>query len=275
MNHATFVLSTGRCGTQWLAAVLADAFPDRLDVEHEPLHARYLPRQALGLLRAGSASTSPPDVVLQHADAIETHLASRPYIECGHPCWSSLPWLAQRFSGRIRIVHLVRHPVPTSCSWLTHTAYQPPLLPHLAEKVLLSPFDEGVCFPEYRERWPRMLPFEKCLYYWAEVNALALQLQSRTAVPWLRLRFEDMFEGEGLTQLLTFLDLPSSECLHARRGERIDAHHAYLAAPEQIDVLAQHPRVVELAQRFGYPLATADEAALARRYLVPAHGSQL
>jgi hypothetical protein len=45
MNAATFVLSTGRCGTQWLAKNLTDHYGDLLAVTHEPHQREYLPRR--------------------------------------------------------------------------------------------------------------------------------------------------------------------------------------------------------------------------------------
>ena len=56
MHQATFVLSTGRCGTQWLAEALGRVFEGRLRVEHEPLHLGYLPRERL-------AGATPPEAV--------------------------------------------------------------------------------------------------------------------------------------------------------------------------------------------------------------------
>lgn len=260
MHQATFVLSTGRCGTQWLAEALGQTFGKRMRVEHEPLHLGYRPRERLD-------SSAPPEAVLRHLDAIEAELAHGPYLECGHPCWSALPWIAQRLHGRLRVVHLVRHPLPTALSWLTHQAYQPPLLPHLQEKVLLSPFDAGVRFPAYRERWPVLTPFEKSLYYWLEVNALALALEAQSGLPWLRLRFEDLFAGDGLERLLGFLGLPTDPALAALRDQRIDRHHALLAAPEPLATLAEHPDVLALAQTLGYSPDAVDERALLQRYL--------
>lgn len=260
MHHATFVLSTGRCGTQWLAEALGQTFGERLRVEHEPLHLGYRPRERLD-------NSAPPEAVLRHLDAIEAELAHRPYLECGHPSWSALPWIARRLRGRLRIVHLVRHPLPTALSWLTHQAYQPPLLPHLQEKVLLSPFDAGVRFPAYRKCWPGLTPLEKCLYYWLEVNAFALALQGEGGLPWLRLRFEDLFAGDGLERLLGFLGLPPDPELAALRDQRIDRYYGMLAAPEPLAALAQHPQVIGLAQAFGYSADAIDEDALRRRYL--------
>lgn len=260
MHQATFVLSTGRCGTQWLAEAFGQTFGERVRVEHEPLHLGYRPRERL-------AGATPPDAVLRHLDAVEAELQHRPYLECGHPCWSALPWIAQRLRGRVRVIHLVRHPLPTALSWLTHQAYQPPLLPHLQEKVLLSPFDEGVRFPAYRGCWPGLTPFEKCLYYWLEVNALALALQGESGLPWLRLRFEDLFAAEGLERLLDFLGLPSDARLEALRGQRIDRYHGMLAASEPLAALAQHPEVIGLAHALGYAADAIDADALLRRYL--------
>jgi hypothetical protein len=269
MNDACFVLSTGRCGTQWLASALAESYPDRLAVAHEPLHARYRPREALRHAGGDGVSSALPAEVNRHMEAIEAELASRRYLECGHPCWSTIPSLAARFRGRVRILHLVRHPLPTSFSWLTHQAYQPPLLPHLAEKTLLSPFDEGVRFVEYRDRWARLTPFEKCLYYWTEVNAFGLALESRLQVPWLRLRYEDLFHGDGLARLLAFLDLQPRAAIAHRRAEVIDAHHSYLASGEDWRSIRAHPRALEIADQLGYSVEddAVDADALDRRYV--------
>jgi hypothetical protein len=268
-NDACFVLSTGRCGTQWLASALAESYPDRLAVAHEPLHARYRPREALRLAGGNDVSPALPTEVDRHMEAIEAGLATRSYLECGHPSWSTIPSLAQRFRGRVRIIHLVRHPLPTSYSWLTHQAYQPPLLPHLAEKTLLSPFDEGVRFVEYRDRWARLTPFEKCLYYWTEVNAFGLALESRLQVPWLRLRYEDLFHGDGLERLLAFLDLQPCAAVSHRRAEVIDEHHSYLAAGEDWRSIHAHPRALEIADQLGYSVEddAVDADALDRRYV--------
>jgi hypothetical protein len=268
MNVATFVLSTGRCGTQWLATALAAAYPDQLAVAHEPLHTRYEARAALGHAAAAAAGAAPmPDAVLRHLDTIASQLETRGYLECGHPNWSSIPQLIARFPGRARVVHLVRHPVPTSVSWLTHQAFQPPLLPHLAEKILLTPFDAGVRFTDYRARWASLSAFEKCLYYWTEVNALGLSLANAPDVPCLRVRFEDLFDGDALPRLLDFLGLPWRDELLRHRRNRIDAHHALLAEGPDWRVIHDHPHAIAVARALDYDVDDVDGAALARRFL--------
>ncbi len=263
-HFACFFLSTGRCGTQWLAVNLQKAFGDRLCVEHEPIHNDYSPWQILGAQDPGG--TDNPQRVLAHLDHIERCLESKPYIECGHPCWAAVPYLAKRFEGRVRVVHLTRHPVPTACSWLTHSAYCPPFLPHQQEKVLLSPFDVGVAFPQVQPRWEQMNPFDKCLYYWAEVNALGLRLEGEGHVPWLRLKYEDLFDGDGLEHLMSYLGLPHSPTIVGARKALVDTHHFVTDAWWDVRAAERHTPVVEVARALGYDLLAVDYRALRRRY---------
>lgn len=266
---AAFILSTGRCGTQWIAQSIGNAYADHVSVEHEPLHDRYDARK---MLANRASSTVPPTLtqrVQTHLDGIQRELETRSYLECGHPCWSSIPYLAERFAGRIRIIHLIRHPVFTSYSWLTHGAYQPPLAPHLREKVLLSPHDEGVRFPEYARLWAELSPFEKCLYYWAEVHAFALDLQTRLDARWLRLKYEDVFGGDGIQQLLSFLELPAREVVFEQRTTHVDQFRYLTGAWQDWRLVRKHPHVVRVASQLGYDTDQVDEDALNRRYHSP------
>ena len=267
MTYATFVLSTGRCGTQWLAARLGEAYGDVLHVEHEPLRDGYRPRQMLAARGSLPRDADTAGRIRSHVDAIGQRLDTRGYVECGHPCWSAIPYLASQFPGRVRVIHLTRHPVPTALSWLTHQAFSPPLLPHLSEKLLLSPFDEGVAFPEYRDLWMALTPFERCLYYWAEVNAFGLDQRARLSVPWLEIRCEALFGDDGLTDLLSFLELPPSESMRSARDATVDRfRYATLDWPD-LALAEQHVSVVDVARRLAYDLRDVEPQALRRRYL--------
>lgn len=251
MHKATFFLSTGRCGTQWLATHLAAAFGDRALVVHEPLQTEYQPRRMLAAV-SGNPEIHPSPQAEAHIAKIARSLDERPYVECGHPCWSSLPWIAQRLRDHLRIVHLVRSPADTAASWVSRGAHIPPILPHCRERELISPFDEGSTFGEYRERWANMLPYEKCLIYWSEVNALGLRLEGRFPNAWLRLRYEDLFRGDGAIRLLEFLGLEPDPDFLSAREIREDQHRW---VPESIcdeRLIENHPRVREIARVFGY-----------------------
>jgi hypothetical protein len=115
MNAATFVLSTGRCGTQWLAKNLTDHYGDLLAVTHEPHQREYLPRRLLGI----DDPAQWPSITLidRHIAAIKRDLASKSYIECGWPCYGPLPYFAAQLAGRVRVIHLLRHPCPRWSRW--------------------------------------------------------------------------------------------------------------------------------------------------------------
>ena len=247
--------------------MLDGSYSDRIAVEHEPLHNRYNARKVLAGSALANLPSSLPLEVLQHMEKIEGQIEKQAYIECGHPNWSTIPYFAERFRGRIRIIHLARHPVPTCCSWLTHGVFQTPLLSHIPEKILLSPFDEGIKFKEYRECWKRLIPFEKSLFYWSEVNAFALDLQSRLDVPWLRLHYEDLFDGDGLRQLLEFLELPPRETSFKQKCKVVDKYRYVSPVWQDSQIIRNHPRAISIAQHLGYRLTTIDEIALRRRYL--------
>ncbi|HEV7424964.1 MAG TPA: hypothetical protein VGQ46_01255 [Thermoanaerobaculia bacterium] len=266
MPEALFVLSTGRCGTQWLASLFERAGGDLADVRHEPLGSDYAARQMLAAGDPARLDSELAEPILAHIDEIERVLDTRSYIECGHPAWSTMPYLISRFPSRLRVVHLVRHPVPTAWSWVTQLAYCPPMAPHFPEKVLLSPFDEGPRLQSFRDRWQGMNAYEKALYYWAEVNAFALKIERETDVPWMRLRFEDLARQEEIERLIDFAGLDAATAFEASGIGVIDEYRAH--APFWCDsgLIRRHPEVVAVAEGFGYDPADFDDTKLRRRY---------
>src|ERR671932_50974 len=89
-----FFLSAGRCGTQWLAETLRRRYRD-------------------------------PEAILEVAEVarhLERIAAAPRHVETGWPAFPALPLLAKRFAGRLRIVHLTRHPVPSAMSHAVHSS---------------------------------------------------------------------------------------------------------------------------------------------------------
>jgi hypothetical protein len=276
MHCATFFLSTGRCGTQWLAKVLTAAGGGRVRVEHEPLHNRYSPRRMLGAGDPAMLDGKESRAILGHVEAIERELEARDYVETGHPCWSTIPYLARRLAGGVRVVHLVRHPVPTACSWLSHGLFAPPVLPHLPTKEFLTPFDAGVSFPEYRGDWAGLAPVEKCLFYWAEVNSFGLGVENACAAPWLRVRYEEIFapDGRALQGLFRFLGLPEPEACSIERSQRVDEHRFLLLEWPEPERILRHPKVMAVAERLGYRPDEFSAAELRARFFASPEKTQ-
>lgn len=269
MTVATFFLSTGRCGTQWIARNLRRVVPAGTTVRHEPIYLDYWPRQLLGL---GDPKRLPaPEKLLEHLDYIERSLQDGPYIECGWPSYGAVPYLVQRFAGRIRIVHLVRHPASTAYSLTTHNWYSfPPRFKNIAERGELTPFDPGIRLPAWRQHWSALSPFEKCLYFWAEIHSLGLELEQACDAPWLRLRYEDVFlGGEGLAQLAGFLGLGNPAPLQGQLEQREDRVSYQASEAWDPGRVARHRDVVSLAEGFGYDALATPEGDLRRRYALP------
>ena len=265
MKYATFILSTGRCGTQWLAKNLGSCYPDHAIVAHEPLYINYMPRRLLGLGDPLDAGTS--GLIRQHSANIRRVLETRDYIECGWPCYGAVPYFADQFYGHCRVIHLTRHPVLTASSMVTHRFYgKRPVDDGFSEKVLLTPFDKGMKFPEYREKWSSMSNFEKCLYLWAEIHGYALELEKKLDAPWLRLKFEDLFSENGINQLLDFLGLPHRPALYEDAGHVYDAHSHRADHEWDIGTIKNHPEILTIAQQLGYTSLDVDGNCVRRRY---------
>ncbi len=259
MHYATLFLSTGRCGTQWLASALSQLYGERARVEHEPLEDRYRWRELLG-------GAAPSEALLDHLDTIERTLESRDYIETGYPCWSALPLLMERLGARLRIIHLTRHPVDTALSWVSNGAYAEPLLPRIpGGRVLLAPEDAGVMYPHYATLWGEMSRYEKCLWYWAELHGFAERFTTRSTGPWLHLYFESLFTGDGAARLAGFLGDIHPQELERHRARREDAHRFLIGEWSDPALIERHPEVLATARRLGYdPLAFDTEALRAR-----------
>ena len=77
----------------------------------------------------------------EHFDSIDETLQSSHYIETGWPAYGILPHLIEHFSGRIKIVHLFRHPAKVAASLTTHKVYS---RGEWSNKMSITPKDFGV-----------------------------------------------------------------------------------------------------------------------------------
>jgi hypothetical protein len=101
-HTATFVLSTGRCGTQWIASALGETFPHLLHVTHEPIDNGYEPRAAR------AAKTVPP-VVADHLERIEAILEKQSYLECTLLEFLNLPTVTGNMAPHGEVVDRFRY----------------------------------------------------------------------------------------------------------------------------------------------------------------------
>src|SRR3954447_13146181 len=109
------VLSTGRCGTQWLTKTLERLHGRELRGEHEPIGPLYAPRRFFRNYKEPEALLAVPEV-RAHVQAIAA--SELPYVETGWPLFAGLPLFAALWGSELRVIHLTRHPVPSALSHL-------------------------------------------------------------------------------------------------------------------------------------------------------------
>ena len=268
-GDVTLFLSTGRSGTQWLATALATNYADRALVAHEPIGAKYRPRDYLRRYDRASEVESIP-AVGDHLRAIETTIANREYIETGFTTYAAIPYFIERFPARLRLVHLVRHPVPTAMSLASQNLYDIAMRDDDFTRFgVIDPGDESAVQKHLRDSWSDMNGYERALFWWTELHLYAEEVRRRYPdVPFLRVRYEDMFDSASpaLAELVSFVRLPWRESLKLERGRRVDLWR--FALKEEVDWrrIERYPETVRLLGEYGYDLAGISAAELTRRY---------
>ncbi|MBD3625409.1 MAG: sulfotransferase domain-containing protein [Rhodobacteraceae bacterium] len=266
--NVVFLVTTARSGTQWLHQTLSSCYADKVHAEHEPLGYLYDPRHCLrnpdGLARLAEQPR-----LQAHFDDIDQVLESgKSYVELGFPAFAMAPLLRQRFGDRLRLLQLVRNPARVAASLVTHHWYTPGLRQDIRDSIALTPGDPGVTLGAYADRWDRMSPFEKGLFYWYEVHRFGLEQERLSpAGQYHRARFEDLLKSpEALKGLLAFLDLPPRDAAEAAPQRKIDRFHHKTAQAIDFKAIRRHPEIIALAEELGYRIRSSDLKALAQRY---------
>ncbi|WP_428240037.1 hypothetical protein [Gynuella sp.] len=244
---AWFILSTGRCGTQWLSHRLTKLLPKQYWVTHEPLSQDYMPMENSPSLPL----TVNADKILGHLTEIRDHInRGGKYVECGYQCWRHLSWYKDILQTDVKVIHLHRNPMSTACLWLQKGAFL-----RLSEMELFTPFGAEAKLPEYGSKWHKLSPIEKNLYFWAEVQAQAKEYKaSWPDEDWFDLPYSQLLNSRTLQKLGHFLDC------------KINLHPSNLMVDNQLmeleeipiddSVLKAHPGILSLAEELGYKVSS-------------------
>lgn len=268
----TAVLSTGRCGTQWLTQTLSELHADEVVAEHEPIGARYSPRRFFRRHADPEAILEVPEV-REHIERIAS--LEEPYVETGWPLFAALPLLARLFPDRLRVLHLTRHPVPSALSHLAHSSFAgSDRDDDYTRLATLGPTDANVFQDDYEHRWDGLTPYEKCLYWITEVGAFGLEFEERyPQIPFLRIKSENMLGGNALTlaALVDFLRVKPDMRWLERTSRRVDRWHHH--TDRELDPLAirRHAFALATARRLDYSPLAIDPTALRSRYAGAPH----
>lgn len=266
MHSAIFFLSTPRCGTQWIAKNLAEAYSDVAEVVHEPIGYDYNSRHFYREYESEDICNIKE--VKDHIDYIRNVIKNKIYIEVGFPLYAALPSFGRKFNGSVKFIHLVRNPIPTAYSMVTHKIYSSKRK-ELNEKIMLYPQDKNVFLDYYKNSWSQINDFEKCLFYWSEIQMYYFEIKQRMYnVPMMSLRYEDILEEpeKRYREIVDFIDLPWRREVASRLNEEVDEYKNKIDEPVQIEKVYNHPQTVALALRFGYSVDTIDKKNLDKRY---------
>jgi hypothetical protein len=262
------VLSTGRCGTQWLTKTIEDVYGDEVRVEHEPIGPLYSPRRFFRCYARPEAILAIPEV-RAHVEQIAED--KQPYIETGWPLFAALPLFASMFGPALRVIHLTRHPVPSALSHLAHSSYAGSARDDAYTRLAtLGPSDPRVFQAAYSERWHALTPYERCLFWVTEVSMFGLEFEQRcAAVPFLRVKSEAMLGGDRATlrALVAHMGLDWDERWIERAGTPVDRWNHHTDHDVDPLLIERHPAAVHTAQRLGYDAATVDVDAMRTRYV--------
>jgi len=270
--HRIFVfLSTPRTGTQWLAANLARIYGDLASVTHEPIGPLYRPREYFRAYDRVEDMLAVPEIA-DHMAHIEERTTSKAYIELGWQSYAAIPLFVHRFGKRVAVIQLTRNPVSTAASLVTHRFYAGSSRNDAHTRLgLLDPWTPGVKLADYADRWARLSPYERCLFYWTEIYMYGEELSARlSGNDFLVARMEDVLSGDAahLEALTSFLELPFRSELTRATDQVVDARKKRTDLKLDPTEVLDHPHTLGLAARLKYDVRSIDGKTL-RRYRNP------
>ncbi|MSU91713.1 hypothetical protein GE300_19215 [Rhodobacteraceae bacterium 2CG4] len=269
-SKVVFLITTARSGTQWLHQTLASCYPDLVHAEHEPMGYLYDPRHCLRNPDRLARLAENPRLQAHFGDIDQVLASGKSYVELGFPAFAMAPLLRQRFGDRLRLVQVTRNPARVAASLVTHHWYMPDRRADIRDAIAPTPGDAGVRLHSYADRWDRLSPFEKNLFYWYEVHRFGLEQQDLSPPGgYHRARFEDLLkQREALTGLLDFLGLPPRPEIETAPQRKIDRFHHKTAQAIDFRTIRRHPEIIALSEELGYrgQIQASDLKALAQRY---------
>jgi hypothetical protein len=251
--QATFVLSTGRVGTDTLAHLLSNV-PELVAV-HEP-KPRLFPESQRAYLEAPLDDRRARELLVL-AGVGRAHLwaqcllRGKRYVETSNRMTYLADILARHMPGA-RFIFLHRHPAEVVRSAMRRGYYDH----HRWDRDRIVPRGDDPAAP----LWDAWSPFERSCWYWHAVNALGLQFVERHADRCFTLRSADLFAREpaALAALGGFLGVELPEELAPLLSEPRNAQQKGEFPPYRDWSAGQRDTLREIAgetaARLGYAL---------------------
>lgn len=206
---SVLLLSTGRTGTMFFANLFRELLPQAC-VYHE---AGERSRMINIFTNAHLAGFLPKSLLIwawRKAIALDLQACSKDYyIDSNNHLYGIVPLIPELYPN-LKVIHIVRDPrsyVRSHLNWARHR-------PRSFIANYLTPFWQPNAFL-LREmtlfEWIKASRFERFAWIWDYKNGLIERLEE-SAIPYLRVRFEDFFGSlapeQWLNQILRFMGLP-------------------------------------------------------------------
>jgi sulfotransferase family protein len=219
-HPCVFVLSTGRVGSETLAALLVSA--DNVFAYHEPMpnlyylsklsHAHHADPLARTILR-GAFLTAREDLLDYSLDC------GRGYVETGPTGTFLAPFILDAIADA-RFIHLVRDPRAVVRSGMRRKWYDG----HFNDNSRIVPDPAS----EAGRQWKAFGPLQKNIWLWHETNRWIMEFFARLpGARALSMRSEDLFSGrrDAIDKLFAFIDapVPSGRRLERVLGKKLNA----------------------------------------------------
>lgn len=203
--RALFVLSTGRCGTDFLNHVLKKFDP--LDVHHEgdakfAIASRYLYDHGYEITQQGGELAF---LAGRHHALQDAYLFNKIYVETNNRLTFFAPFI-QNLIPHARFIHLVRHPGDFIRSGMRRGYYTSH---SIADYTKIRPRQtDGV-----HEEWDSYSRIEKISWLWYQTNRFIEEFKARHPEKVLFIKSEQLFSdtGDAVSRIGNFLgfDPPS------------------------------------------------------------------
>jgi len=273
-KSATYFLSAGRCGTQWLADSLQSVIGlDTAIVNHERIPKTWVPESAN--IRRYFSGSKLHEIYnnynfLKYLDDVKSLIVTNDYIETGWPSFCFAPILLKEFQKNIKFVFLLKSPVEFAISLTTHDFYLRE--DNMAKESALLPSDPGTYLNGYwGALWSEMNHYEKCLFQWFQINSHILNFLETAGANYIVIKSEQLFsksDRKTIDQMMSYIGYDDlSDAMIDKKKTVFDIHHAQTAACDWRTVF-NFPKVVELAKQLGYNLNKIDDQKIKDRYFL-------
>lgn len=255
MHPIVLAISTGRCGTSFLADTFKETYHDHTSwISHEYLrsdvtHPAAFFRCYSPACHKKMANSTIDQLLLEWGRAAQRG----PVVDFGWNMRSLVPYFSAMLGDQLRTLFIHRHPVFTAASMEINGFYSI----YKSPSNMLEPSHPRALHPQFGTRWASMTPFEKCLYNWLETNSYAIEVSKRfPAMRFLEVRSRNVFRSdEELARIARFAGFPNPTEGFCRSTKKNPADIVSLESrpiKNEWRRYRRHPEVIELAVQMGY-----------------------